>query len=277
MDDKFWEIILGILGLAGLIGAIIKGVMRSKLNLFITIILTIYFIDVLFLDLDHRYSIFIPVCILLIYVCLLFAFPDLFDSKKRLEGKAVLEAVFEEFFNVIQSQGVEGCNTLEIFGKIYCKRNKFVTFYCEEMIKILIDRVYKWSGVYYINNTEEKQIESDIENEELGYLASAAIISIANLSVSNKNKQGKKFIEEDIEHIPPINNTKEDDIIMLAIPVAQEIVTLNKTNYETYQENGYIVKIRKKTKEILNEFIPDRKLKQKIESEIERKIFKKMF
>jgi len=59
---------------------------------------------------------------------------------------------------------------------------------------------------------------------------------------------------------------------LVKIPIDIEILK------KVVKEYGDLVnEIRAKAKEILNEFVPDRKLKQKIESEIERRIFRKMF
>ena len=129
----------------------------------------------------------------------------------------------EEFFYRIQTQGAEAINTFKIIAQTYNEGKGFINLTSDEIVEILIDRVKFWSHSYYKDR-----------KEELGYLANAGIISIANISASNNVNKGINFVNENLDSLIQKSAPEKVDIISLSIPVAQEIVESKIPDYEAY-------------------------------------------
>jgi len=219
MNKDLIGIILGILSLSGFTGLLFKGILKSKVNLYITLILIIYLADSVFIHIAFPYSMIIPVCLLVLYATLLMGIPDHFNIFKKGKGEYLLNA----FFLNVQAQGAAAVNTLQIIAQTYSKGNGIVSIDCKEIVGYLIAKTRFWCNLYYVN-----------EEKELGYLANAAIISIVNISIANKIDTGLKFIEGELNALIKNTAPEKNDIIELAYIKAKEIIKSNVPNYKAY-------------------------------------------
>ena len=222
MNSNYIGIFIAVISLFSFIGLLIKGIVRSKINILIITILLIYLVDSIFISLNRPFAILIPLGIFLLYSSLLYAKPEIFMVPK-IEKKEDVKELFDALFFNIQTQGVEAANTLKIIAKTYSDGNNIISIGSEDIIMHLIDKSNFWSQLYY----NKRKIE-------LGYLTNAAIISIANMSVTNKNKVGKRFIENGLNSLIHGQAPEKNDIIKLAIPIAKNILDSKKPNYHVY-------------------------------------------
>lgn len=230
MYSEFWGIIFGLFGSLGLLIALFRGILRSKVNFFIFLLLLIYSIDAIFINLHYPFSFTIPAILLSIYVITLNLVPSLFDSIKG--SKKV--ALFEELLNGMQKQGVDAITTFGLISELFSKGNKFANFDCNDIIAILGKKINYWSKKYYSDKEirESEKNEKDIsetdtsEIDDCGYLASSALICIANISVSNKIEKGKYFLKDYMQSASNYNYS--DDVIKMAFPLIKEILSTNQ-------------------------------------------------
>lgn len=212
------ELIISILGLfLALSTTIILGMKKSKLNIYIFYVLIIYLIHTVFFS-QINFLKYFPVLLIVVYVILLKTIPQLFDLPKVAKGDELLDTLFGYIFEA----KIESIKTFKIIAQTFESGERFIDIGSDKIIQKLIDKVHTWSQGYY----NEK-------DEDLGELVYAALITIANISIANGNKNGLTFIDDEVKYIVK-ESMPNNDVIYQSIEIAKEIIKSGAPDYKRY-------------------------------------------
>jgi Ca2+/Na+ antiporter len=212
------ESAIAILGfILALSTTMIIGMKRSKTNIYISCLLTIYLIHVLFIS-QLNFLKYFPFLLIVLYVVLLKTYPKLFDLPKAAKGDELLEKLFWYIFEA----KLHSITTFKIIAQTFQSGENYIDIGSDKIIQKLIEKAYAWTHQYYN--------ESD---DDIGELVYMTLITIANISVVNRNAKGLKFINDDIGYIVK-ESLPDNDVIRQSIEVARNIIKSGNPDYKRY-------------------------------------------